>query len=60
LLELRLQNIRVKFGLGGLGAAALGQLADWTSIETVYKVTPFLLLLGILTVFLPRYPGRPA
>jgi FSR family fosmidomycin resistance protein-like MFS transporter len=47
------------FGLGGLGAAALGQLADWTSIETVYKVTPFLLLLGILTVFLPRYPGRP-
>ena len=35
------------FGLGGLGAAALGELADWTSIETVYKVTPFLLLLGI-------------
>jgi FSR family fosmidomycin resistance protein-like MFS transporter len=48
------------FGLGGLGAAALGELADWTSIETVYKVTPFLLLLGILTVFLPRHPGRPA
>jgi FSR family fosmidomycin resistance protein-like MFS transporter len=47
------------FGLGGLGAAALGQLADWTSIETVYKVTPFLLLLGILTVFLPRQPGEP-
>ncbi|MPZ32939.1 MAG: MFS transporter [Rhodospirillales bacterium] len=47
------------FGLGGLGAAALGELADWTSIETVYKVTPFLLLLGILTAFLPRRPGRP-
>jgi MFS transporter, FSR family, fosmidomycin resistance protein len=47
------------FGLGGLGAAALGQLADWTSIETVYKVTPFLLLLGILTAFLPRQPGEP-
>ena len=47
------------FGLGGLGAAALGELADWTSIETVYKVTPFLLLLGILTVFLPRQPGEP-
>jgi MFS transporter, FSR family, fosmidomycin resistance protein len=47
------------FGLGGLGAAALGALADWTSIETVYKVTPFLLLLGILTAFLPRQPGEP-
>ncbi len=47
------------FGLGGLGAAALGQLADLTSIDTVYKVTPFLLLLGLLTAFLPRHPGRP-
>ena len=47
------------FGLGGLGAAALGQLADLTSIETVYKVTPFLLLLGLLTAFLPRQPSRP-
>jgi FSR family fosmidomycin resistance protein-like MFS transporter len=42
------------FGLGGLGAAALGRLADVTGIETVYKVTPFLLLLGLLTAFLPR------
>lgn len=48
------------FGLGGLGAAALGQLADMTSIDTVYKLTPFLLLLGLLTAFLPRHPGRPA
>jgi FSR family fosmidomycin resistance protein-like MFS transporter len=47
------------FGLGGLGAAALGQLADATSIETVYKLTPFLLLLGLLTAFLPRQPGEP-
>ena len=47
------------FGLGGLGAAALGELADLTSIDTVYKVTPFLLLLGILTTFLPRQPGEP-
>jgi FSR family fosmidomycin resistance protein-like MFS transporter len=46
------------FGLGGLGAAALGQLADLTSIDTVYKVTPFLLLLGLLTAFLPRRPGE--
>ncbi|MBV8191782.1 MAG: MFS transporter [Alphaproteobacteria bacterium] len=47
------------FGLGGLGAAALGRLADVTGIETVYKVTPFLLLLGLLTAFLPKRPGRP-
>jgi MFS transporter, FSR family, fosmidomycin resistance protein len=48
------------FGLGGLGAAALGKLADLTSITTVYRVCPFLLLLGLLTAFLPRRPGAPA
>ena len=48
------------FGLGGLGAAALGRLADYTSIATVYRVTPFLLLLGLLTAFLPRRPGAPS
>jgi MFS transporter, FSR family, fosmidomycin resistance protein len=42
------------FGLGGLGAAALGKLADLTSIATVYQLCPFLLLLGLLTAFLPR------
>jgi FSR family fosmidomycin resistance protein-like MFS transporter len=47
------------FGLGGLGAAALGKLADLTSIATVYQVTPFLLCLGLLTAFLPKHPGRP-
>jgi FSR family fosmidomycin resistance protein-like MFS transporter len=45
------------FGLGGLGAAALGKLADLTSISTVYRLCPFLLLLGLLTAFLPRRPG---
>jgi FSR family fosmidomycin resistance protein-like MFS transporter len=45
------------FGLGGLGAAALGKLADVTSITTVYRVCPFLLLLGLLTALLPRQPG---
>ena len=45
------------FGLGGLGAAALGRLADLTSITTVYRLTPFLLLLGVLVAFLPRQPG---
>ena len=48
------------FGLGGLGAAALGKLADLTSIGTVYRLTPFLLLLGLLTAFLPRRPGDPS
>jgi len=42
------------FGLGGLGAAALGEIADWTSIETVYKVCSFLPLIGLLTAFLPN------
>ncbi len=42
------------FGLGGLGAAALGQLADWTSITTVYRICAFLPLLGLATAFLPR------
>ncbi|WP_304623175.1 MFS transporter [Reyranella sp. CPCC 100927] len=47
------------FGLGGLGAAALGQLADIAGIDAVYQATPFLLLLGLLTAFLPRQPGAP-
>ena len=42
------------FGLGGIGAALLGQLADATSIETVYQVCAFLPLIGLLTVFLPN------
>ena len=50
----------LSFGLGGLGAAGLGWLADLTSIGTVYRVTPFLLLLGLLTWLLPRRPGRPS
>ncbi|NDJ58609.1 MFS transporter [Enterobacteriaceae bacterium 4M9] len=41
------------FGMGGLGAAVLGLVADHTSIELVYKICAFLPLLGIITVFLP-------
>jgi FSR family fosmidomycin resistance protein-like MFS transporter len=48
------------FGLGGVGAAALGKLADLTSIATVYRLCPFLLLMGLLTAFLPRRPGAPS
>jgi FSR family fosmidomycin resistance protein-like MFS transporter len=46
------------FGLAGLGAAALGRLADLTSIITVYRLTPYLLLLGLPTALLPHRPGR--
>ncbi|MGN6316114.1 MFS transporter [Trinickia sp.] len=42
------------FGLGGVGAAVLGDLADATSIGYVYKVCSFLPLIGILTMFLPN------
>ena len=41
------------FGMGGLGAAILGVVADHTSIELVYKICAFLPLLGIATIFLP-------
>jgi FSR family fosmidomycin resistance protein-like MFS transporter len=46
------------FGLGGLGAAGLGVIADWTSLDTVYQVCAFLPLLGLLTAFLPRIEDR--
>jgi len=46
------------FGLGGLGAAALGQVADWTSIDTVYRLCSFLPLIGLLTAFLPDIERR--
>ena len=41
------------FGMGGLGAAALGRLADATSIEYVYRLCAYLPLIGLLTAFLP-------
>src|SRR5580704_756619 len=44
----------VAFGIGGLGAAALGRLADHTSIEFVYQVCSFLPAIGLLAVFLPN------
>jgi FSR family fosmidomycin resistance protein-like MFS transporter len=42
------------FGMGGLGAAVLGYVADLTSIDYVYRLCSFLPLLGLLTVFLPN------
>ena len=47
------------FGAGGLGAAMLGQLADATSIDIVFKVCSFLPAIGLLTWFLPNIePAR--
>jgi FSR family fosmidomycin resistance protein-like MFS transporter len=48
------------FGAGGLGAALLGQLADATSIEFVYKVCSFLPAIGLLTWFLPNIEPKKA
>ncbi len=42
------------FGMGGLGSAVLGMLADKTSIEHVYNLCAFLPLIGLLTAFLPN------
>jgi len=41
------------FGLSGIGAAGLGWLADYTSIEFVYLICSVLPALGLLAVFLP-------
>jgi len=47
------------FGVGGLGAALLGVLADRTSIEYVYQVCAYLPLFGLLAWLLPDIKRRP-
>lgn len=42
------------FGLGGLGSAFFGWLADRTSIEFIFQVSAFLPLLGVIAGFLPN------
>ncbi|AFD09422.1 MFS transporter [Solitalea canadensis] len=42
------------FGMGGIGSALLGKLADQTSIQYVYHVCAYLPLIGLLTAFLPN------
>ncbi len=46
------------FGMGGLGAAAMGWLADLTDLDFVYRVFAFLPALGLLTVFLPNLQAK--
>jgi FSR family fosmidomycin resistance protein-like MFS transporter len=48
------------FGMGGLGAAVLGLLADHTSIDYVYRVIAYLPLLGIVAVLLPSVERKRA
>lgn len=45
------------FGMGGIGAAVLGKLADHTGIQYVFRLCAFLPLLGLLTGFLPDVEG---
>ncbi|NBL65865.1 MFS transporter [Flavobacterium sp. NST-5] len=42
------------FGMGGLGSALLGYIADHIGIESVYKICAFLPLIGIIALFLPN------
>ncbi len=48
------------FGMGGIGSAVLGRLADQTSIAFVYQVCAFLPLLGLVTAFLPNMGKKRA
>jgi FSR family fosmidomycin resistance protein-like MFS transporter len=48
------------FGMGGIGAALLGELADMTSITFVYRLCAFLPAIGLLTMFLPRLEMKKA
>jgi FSR family fosmidomycin resistance protein-like MFS transporter len=42
------------FGMGGLGAALLGYIADHTSIDFVYHIAAYLPAIGLLAMFLPK------
>jgi FSR family fosmidomycin resistance protein-like MFS transporter len=46
------------FGMGGIGSAVLGSLADKTSIEHVFSICAYLPLIGIITGFLPNIEGK--
>jgi MFS transporter, FSR family, fosmidomycin resistance protein len=45
------------FGIGGIGAAALGEIADIKGIDFVYTICSYLPALGLLTIFLPNIEG---
>jgi FSR family fosmidomycin resistance protein-like MFS transporter len=47
------------FGMGGLGSAVLGYMADQTSISYVYSICAYLPLIGIIAYFLPNLKKKP-
>jgi MFS transporter, FSR family, fosmidomycin resistance protein len=48
------------FGMGSVGAAVLGKLADHVGIDTIYAICAFLPLIGLLAAFLPDLHKSPA
>jgi len=48
------------FGMGSVGAAVLGKLADQAGIDTIYAICAFLPLIGLLAAFLPDLHKKPA
>ena len=48
----------LSFGLGGIGAAVLGAVADATSINFVYKICAVLPAIGLLAGFLPNFKAQ--
>jgi FSR family fosmidomycin resistance protein-like MFS transporter len=50
----------LSFGMGGLGAAGLGALADVYGIERVYDICSYLPLIGLLAALLPNLEKQEA
>jgi FSR family fosmidomycin resistance protein-like MFS transporter len=48
------------FGMGGIGSAVLGKIADQNGIEFVYNICSYLPLLGLVAIFLPQLKKRTA
>ena len=48
------------FGMGSVGAAVLGKLADHVGIDMIYAICAFLPLIGLLAAFLPDLHKSPA
>lgn len=48
------------FGMGGIGSAVLGMIADWRGIQFVFHICSYLPLIGLLTALLPNLERRPS
>src|SRR5699024_12380301 len=48
------------FGMGGIGAAVLGHVADLRGVDFVYRLCAFLPLLGVFALYLPGLHSRAA